>query len=41
MTVETYTTTYRWRNESKAPVELFSADLFRQQVISADENHKM
>jgi quercetin dioxygenase-like cupin family protein len=40
-TVETHTTAHWWRNESKEPVELFSADLFPEQAMQAHEEHEM
>ena len=40
-TVETHTTAHWWRNESKEPVELFSADLFPEQATQTHEEHEM
>jgi quercetin dioxygenase-like cupin family protein len=40
-TVETHTTAHWWRNESKEPVELFSADLFPEQMMQTHEEHEM
>lgn len=40
-TVETHTTAHWWRNETREPVELFSADLFPEQMMHTDEEHKM
>jgi quercetin dioxygenase-like cupin family protein len=40
-TVETHTTAHWWRNESKEPVELFSADLFPEQAMKTHEEHQM
>jgi len=41
VTTETHTTAHWWRNETKEPVELFSADLFPEAMMHSDEEHKM
>jgi quercetin dioxygenase-like cupin family protein len=40
-TVETHATAHWWRNESKEAVELFSADLFPEQMMQPHEEHEM
>jgi len=39
--IETQTTSHWWRNETKEPVELFSADLFPTSMMHTEEEHKM
>jgi len=41
VTTETQATAHWWRNETKAPVELYSADLFPAQMMHTEEEHKM
>jgi quercetin dioxygenase-like cupin family protein len=39
--IETQTTAHWWRNETKEPVELYSADLFPEAMMHTGEEHKM
>ena len=41
VTTETSTTAHWWRNETKSPVELYSADLFPTQMMGTHEEHTM
>jgi len=41
VTTETSGTSHWWRNETDAPVELYSADLFPTQMMGTGEEHKM
>ena len=41
VSTETNGTSHWWRNESDAPVELYSADLFPTQMMGTGEEHKM
>ena len=41
VSTETSGTSHWWRNESDAPVELYSADLFPTQMMGTGEEHKM
>jgi quercetin dioxygenase-like cupin family protein len=41
VTEETHGTSHWWRNETKAPVELYSADLLPVAVMHKDEEHMM
>ena len=41
VTIEKHPTAHWWRNETKKPVELYSADLFPTQMMNTEEEHKM
>lgn len=41
VTNETHGTAHWWRNETKAPVELYSADLFPTKMMHTEDEHKM
>ena len=41
VTTETSTTAHWWRNETKSPVELYSADLFPAPMMGTHEEHTM
>jgi quercetin dioxygenase-like cupin family protein len=41
VTSEIQVTAHWWRNETKAAVELYSADLFPTQMMNTEEEHKM
>jgi quercetin dioxygenase-like cupin family protein len=41
VSTETSATAHWWRNETDAPVELYSADLFPTQMMGTGEEHKM
>ncbi len=41
VTTETHVTSHWWRNETKAPAELYSADLFPSVMTHKDEEHTM
>jgi quercetin dioxygenase-like cupin family protein len=41
VTTETHPTAHWWRNETNAPVELYSADLFPTEMMHGHDEHQM
>ena len=41
VSTETSATAHWWKNDTKSPVELYSADLFPQQMMGTSDEHKM